>query len=402
MTNERPFEIGRRGLLLSAGGLAALPLVGCAGQSGAASAAAGAPGSYPPSRGAGSAGVAASSAGTEVIGRRRLGQLEVSSVGLGVQNNSRKYTTETPYRPEQIELIRAAFDHGVTFFDCAEAYGPHECERILGEAIQPFRDQVVITSKFGWNIDQETGERLPGLNSRPDHIKAVVDNMLRRLRTDRIDLLYQHRVDPAVPIEDVAGAVQDLMRQGKVRHWGLSEMGLNTLRRAHAALPVTAVQNEYSMLWRGPEREVLPLCEELGIGFVPWSPLGVQFLTGWIDANTRFAPGDIRAVEGRFAPENLPHNLQLVELVKRWAERKQAAPGQIALAWLMAQKPWIVPIPGTTNAAHMLQNNGASAVRFTPGELAELNSAVRAIEVRGQRLPDAVLVHSGREAPPRR
>jgi aryl-alcohol dehydrogenase-like predicted oxidoreductase len=225
--------------------------------------------------------------------------------------------------------------------------------------------------------------------------------MLRRLQTDHIDLLYQHRVDPDVPIEDVAGAVQGLMREGKVRHWGLSEMGLNTLRRAHAALPVTAVQNEYSMLWRGPEREVIPLCEQLGIGFVPWSPLGVQFLTGWIDASSRFAPGDIRGIESRFSPENLPHNLQLVDLVKRWAQRKKAAPGQVALAWLMAQKPWIVPIPGTTNMDHMLQNNGASAVRFTPIELAELNSAVRSIEVRGQRLPDAVLVHSGREAPPK-
>lgn len=339
-------------------------------------------------------------AAAPVSGRRRLGTLEVSSIGIGVQNNSRKYTTETPYRPEQVELLRAAFDHGVTFFDCAEAYGLHECERILGDAIQPFRDRVVITSKFGWNIDQETGARRPGLNSRPDHIGPVVENMLRRLRTDRIDLLYQHRVDPAVPIEDVAGAVQDLMRQGKVRHWGLSEMGLDTLRRAHAALPVTAVQNEYSMLWRGPEQGVLPVCEELGIGFVPWSPLGVQFLTGWIDASTRFAPGDIRAAETRFAPDNLSHNLQLVSLVKRWAERKRAAPGQIALAWLMAQKPWIVPIPGTTVMAHMLQNNGASAVGFTPAELTELNAEVRSIEVRGQRLPDAVLVHSGREAPP--
>ncbi|MEJ0058194.1 MAG: aldo/keto reductase [Terricaulis sp.] len=335
------------------------------------------------------------------LGRRRLGDLEVSSVGLGVQNMSRKYTTETPYRPEMVALIRSAFESGVTFFDCAEAYGPHECERILGEAIEPFRDQVVITSKFGWNIDQETGERRPGLNSRPDHIKLVVDAMLRRLRTDHIDLLYQHRVDPDVPIEDVADAVQDLMRQGKVRHWGLSEMGLNTLRRAHAALPVTAVQSEYSMLWRGPESEVLPLCEELGIGFVPWSPLGVQFLTGWISENTRFAAGDIRAVEGRFAPENMPHNLQLVTLVKQWAERKQAARSQIALAWLMAQKPWIVPIPGTTNAAHMRQNVGAASLHFTPDELAELNAAVRAIEVHGQRLPDAVLVHSGREAPAR-
>ena len=365
--------------------------------------------------GAASAGLAAASisspataaqarqpAGDAGPGRRRLGKLEVSAIGLGVQNNFRKYTTEMPYRPEQINVIRSAFDHGVTFFDCAEAYGPHECERILGEAVQPFRDQVVITSKFGWNINQETGERLPGLNSRPDHIKLVVDGMLKRLRTDHIDLLYQHRVDPAVPIEDVAGAVQDLMRQGKVRHWGLSEMGLNTLRRAHAALPVTAVQNEYSMLWRGPEADVIPLCEELGIGFVPWSPLGVQFLTGWIDGATRFAAGDIRGIESRFAPENLPHNLQLVALLKQWAERKRAAPGQIALAWLLAQKPWIVPIPGTTVMAHMVQNTGAAAIRFTPAELAELNSAVRAIEVRGQRLPDAVLVHSGREAPPKR
>jgi aryl-alcohol dehydrogenase-like predicted oxidoreductase len=334
--------------------------------------------------------------------RRRLGKLEVSAIGLGVQNNSRKYTTETPYRPEQIELIRAAFDHGVTFFDTAEAYGPHECERILGEAIQPFRDKVVITSKFGWNIDLKTGARGPGLNSRPEHIKLAVEGSLRRLRTDRIDLLYQHRVDPDVPIEDVAGAVQELTKEGKVLHWGLSEMGVNTLRRAHAALPLTAVQNEYSMLWRGPERDVIPLCEELGVGFVPWSPLGVQFLTGWIDANTRFAPGDIRGVESRFAPENLPHNLQFVVLLKQWAERKRAAPGQIALAWLLAQKPWIVPIPGTTVMAHMAQNTGAAAVRFTPAELVELNSAVRAIEVRGQRLPDAVLVHSGREAPLKR
>lgn len=342
---------------------------------------------------------AAHAAAAPAANRRRLGKLVVSSIGLGVQNMSRKYTTEAPYRPEMVAHIRTAFESGVTFFDCAEAYGPHECERILGEAIQPFRNQVVITSKFGWNIDQETGARKPGLNSRPDHIKVVVEGMLKRLRTDRIDLVYQHRVDPDVPIEDVAGAVQDLMKQGKILHWGLSEMGLNTLRRAHAVLPVTAVQSEYSMLWRGPEAEVLPLCEDLGIGFVPWSPLGVQFLTGWIDANTRFAPGDIRGMEPRFALENMPHNLQLVTLIKSWAERKQAAPAQIALAWLLAQKPWIVPIPGTTNTAHMRQNFGAAAIRFTPDELTELNTAVRAIDVQGQRLPDAVLVHSGREAP---
>lgn len=383
-------EVGRRGMLMSAASLVALPLV-----TGTAKAApGGGQGARPGSR--------TNSAGPIVEGRRMLGKLEVSSVGMGVQNMSRKYTTEVPYRPEMVNIIRRAFEHGVTFFDAAEAYGPHEVERILGEAVKPFRDRVVITSKFGWDIDLKTGERRPGLNSRPEHIKLAVEGMLQRLQTDYIDLLYQHRVDPAVPIEDVAGAVQDLMREGKVRHWGLSEMGLNTLRRAHAALPVTAVQNEYSMLWRGPEREVIPLCEQLGIGFVPWSPLGVQFLTGWIDERTRFAEGDIRGIEGRFSPENLPHNLQLVELVKRWAQRKRAAPAQIALAWLMAQKPWIVPIPGTTNMDHMLQNTGASSIRFTAAELSELNASIRSIEIRGQRLPDAVLVHSGREAPPKK
>jgi aryl-alcohol dehydrogenase-like predicted oxidoreductase len=323
-------------------------------------------------------------------------------VGLGVQNMSRKYETTVPYRPEMINIIRAAYDRGVTFFDTAEAYGPLECERILGESIAPFRSNVVITSKFGWNIDPETGQFQMGLNSKPDHIKKAVEGMLKRLRTDRIDLVYQHRVDPQVPIEDVAGTVKDLMAQGKVLHWGLSEMGLNTLRRAHAALPLTAVQNEYSMLWRGPEKEVIPLCEELGIGFVPWSPLGVQFLTGWIDANTRFAPGDIRGMESRFSPENLPHNLALVELVKRWAERKSATPGQIALAWLMAQKPWIAPIPGTTQMAHMVENTGAAEVRFTSTELAELNAGASAIEVRGARLPDMVLALSGVEAAPKK
>ena len=333
--------------------------------------------------------------------RRRLGALEVSSVGLGVQNMSRTYQTTIPTRPEMFNIIRTAFEHGVTFYDAAEAYGAHEVERILGQGVASFRDKVVITSKFGWNIDQETGQRLPGLNSRPEHIKVVVEGMLKRLRTDRIDLLYQHRVDPQVPIEDVAGAIKDLMAQGKVLHWGLSEMGLNTLRRAHAALPVTAVQNEYSMLWRGPEKEVIPLCQQLDIGFVPWSPLGVGFLTGAIDANTRFADGDIRKVESRFSPENLPHNLALVDLVKKWATRKQATASQIALAWLMAQKPWVVPIPGTTQMPHMLENVGAAAVRFTPAELAELNAAVSTIQIRGARLPDQVLVFSDVETPPR-
>ena len=306
MAKERRFEMGRRGFLGAAGSLAAVSLLGGTGSNASAQ-----------TTGSGS------HAAAQASGRRKLGSLEVSSVGLGVQNMSRTYQTTVPYRPEMINIIRTAFDRGVTFYDAAEAYGPHEVERILGEGVAPFRDKVVIASKFGWNIDLETGERRPGLNSRPSHIKAVVEGMLKRLRTDRIDLLYQHRVDPQVPIEDVAGAIKDLMAEGKVLHWGLSEMGPNTLRRAHAALPVSAVQNEYSMLWRGPEDVVIPLCEELGIGFVPWSPLGVGFLTGAIDANTRFADGDIRKVESRFSPENLPHNLALVDLVKSWAERKQ-------------------------------------------------------------------------------
>jgi aryl-alcohol dehydrogenase-like predicted oxidoreductase len=380
VTHDHTSRTGRRRFLGTAGSIAALSLAGGDTTAGAQT-------------------TTAARTGPHVSGRRKLGRLEVSSVGLGVQNVTRKYDTTVPHRTEMIAIIRAAFDHGVTFFDTAEAYGPHGAERILGEAIAPFRDKVVITSKFGWNIDQETGQRRPGLNSQPDHVKRVVDGMLTRLRTDRIDLLYQHRVDPTVPIEDVAGAIKDLMSAGKVRHWGLSEMGLNTLRRAHAVLPVTAVQSEYSMLWRGPEASVLPTCEELGIGFVPWSPLGVQFLTGAIDANTRFAPGDIRGMESRFSPEHLPHNLALVEVVKRWAEQKNAAPAQIALAWLLAQKPWVVPIPGTTQMAHLIQNIGADAVRFTPSELAELNAAVSAVEVRGARLPEQVLAFSGVEAP---
>ncbi|PIB92297.1 aldo/keto reductase [Caulobacter sp. FWC2] len=335
------------------------------------------------------------------LGRRKLGSLEVSSIGMGVQNMHRAYPTTIPYRPEMVNIIRAAHERGVTFFDTAEAYGPFENERILGEAIAAFRDKVVITSKFGWNIDPETGRRGPGLNSRPEHIKVAVEGMLKRLRTDRIDLLYQHRVDPQVPIEDVAGAIKDLMTQGKVLHWGLSEMGPQTLRRAHAALPVTAVQNEYSLLWRGPEKWVLPTCQELGIGFVCWSPLGVGFLNGAIDAGTRFADGDIRKVEGRFSPENLPHNLALVDLLKRWAERKSATPGQIALAWLLAQKPWIVPIPGTTQMAHMIDNVGAAAIRFTPAELGEFTAAASAIQIQGLRLPEGVLAFSEVEAPAR-
>lgn len=336
---------------------------------------------------------------TEVKGRRKLGTLEVSSVGLGVQNMSRRYETLVPNKAEMHNIIRAAYDNGVTFFDTAEAYGPFECERILGEAIAPFRNKVVITSKYGWDIDPKTGQMRGGLNSRPEHIKEAVEGMLTRLRTDRIDLLYQHRVDPKVPIEDVVGAVNDLINQGKVLHYGLSEPGPNTIRRAHAIHPLTAIQNEYSLLWRGPEKEIIPLCEELGIGFVCWSPLGMAFLTGSIDTGTSFAPGDLRSFTPRFSRENLPNNLALVQLVKKWATQKEATPAQISLAWLMAQKQWIVPIPGTTQMAHMVENNGADAVRFTADELTSFNTELAKIEIKGLRLPQMVLSLSGVEAP---
>ncbi|MBB4169759.1 aldo/keto reductase [Rhizobium sp. BK538] len=381
MSTRHEIELNRRGLLLTAGTLAVAANLGVANAQ------------------ATTKQNASDTTSVTEIGRRKLGSLEVSSVGLGVQNMSRTYQQTIPTRAEMHNIIRAAFDRGLTFYDAAEAYGPHEVERILGEGVQPFRDQVVIASKFGWNIDLETGERLPGLNSRPEHIKSAVEGMLKRLQTDRIDLLYQHRVDPQVPIEDVAGAVNDLMKQGKVVHWGLSEMGLNTLRRAHAALPLTAVQSEYSMLWRGPEKGAIPVCEELGVGFVPWSPLGVGFLNGAIDARTRFAQGDIRGIEGRFAPENLPTNLALVGLLKTWAHRKQSRLGQIALAWLLAQKPWIVPIPGTTQMAHMTENIDATGITFTPYEIAELNASLAAIQIKGARLPDAVQAFSDVEAP---
>lgn len=334
-----------------------------------------------------------------VNGRRKLGQLEVSSIGLGCQDMTGTFYATAPRRPDMITLARTAHDRGVTLFDAAEAYGPLEVERILGEAVAPFRNQVVISSKFGWNIDLETGRPLGGLNSRPEHIRLAVDGMLKRLRMDRIDLLYQHRVDPAVPIEDVAGTVKDLIGQGKVLHFGLSEPGPETLRRAHAVQPVTAVQNEYSMMARGPEADILPICETLGIGFVCWSPLAMAFLTGAIDQNTEFKQGDFRAMVPWFAPDNRLYNLALVALVKEWARRKRATPAQIALAWLLAQKPWIVPIPGTTKMPHLLDNLGADAVRFTPEEARELNAALARTPIHGARLPAGVLALSGVEAP---
>jgi aryl-alcohol dehydrogenase-like predicted oxidoreductase len=382
MTAHR-FDVKRRDLLLAAGAVTTASLLGCATTKSA------------------DRGTVAGPAAAPAMGRRKLGTLEVSSLGLGCQNMSRTYPGSVPNRPEQLRILRAAFERGVTFYDTAEAYGPHEVERIVGEGVGPFRDHIVIATKFGWNIDLETGERRPGLNSRPEHVKLAVDGMLRRLRTDRIDLLYQHRVDPEVPIEDVAGVIKDLKAQGKVLHWGLCEMGPNTLRRAHAELPVTAVQNEYSLLWRGPERVVLPLCAELGIGFVCWSPLGVGFLTGAIGPDTRFTDTDFRKSETRFAPENLASNVALVDVLRDWAERKQATPAQLALAWLTAQRSWIVPIPGTTQLPHLLENLGAANVQFTPSELAELTAAASKVQIRGERLPLAVQVFSDVEAPTR-
>lgn len=342
--------------------------------------------------------------------RRHLGPFEVFPIGLGCQwtrgrepgvvNDLYASTTD---RAAAIALIRRAVDVGVTLIDTAEAYGPFFSEEVVGEALQGIRSHVVLCSKFGFDIDPQTGARRGGPNSRPENIRLVVEAQLRRLRTDRIDLLYQHRVDPHVPIEDVAGTIKDLVAQGKVLHYGLSEPGPQTIRRAHAVHPVAAIQNEYSMLWRGPEAQVLPLCEELGIGFVCWSPLGMGFLTGTVAANTRFeAPRDFRAAVPRFAPDALPANMALVELVKTWARRKNATPAQIALAWLSARKPWIVPIPGTTKVAHMEENVAAASISFSAGELKELDAALAAIPIRGERLPPPVLAATGVEAPPRK
>ena len=341
--------------------------------------------------------------------RRRLGPLEVFPIGLGCQWHPGRrprdvhdlYASSTD-RQGAIALIRRAVDIGVTLFDTAEVYGPFLSEEIVGEALQGRRNGVVIATKFGFDVDPQTGARRGGTNSRPDHIRRAVEAQLRRLRTDRIDLLYQHRVDPQVPIEDVAGTIKDLAAQGKVLNWGLSEPGLQTIRRAHAVHPLAAIQNEYSMLWRGPEAQVLPLCEELGIGFVPWSPLGMGFLAGTINAGTRFGESDFRADVPRFAPENLPANLALVEVVRRWARRKDATPAQLSLAWLAARKPWIVPIPGTTNVAHLAENVGAAAIGFSAAELAELDAAIAAIPIRGARLSAPVLAATGIEAPPKR
>ncbi len=294
-------------------------------------------------------------------------------------------------------MIRAAFERGVTFFDTAEAYGPFVNEELVGDALSPHREQVVIATKFGWDIDQKTGQRMGGLNSRPEHIRIVVDAMLRRLKGKTIDLLYQHRVDPDVPIEDVAGTVKDLIAHGKVKRFGLSEASAATIRRAHVVQPITAVQSEYSLWTRDVEHNgVLATCEELGIGFVPWSPLGAGFLTGKIDASTTFDPADFRNASPPFAQDARAANVVIVDLLKRVAERKQATVAQIALAWLLAQKPWIVPIPGTTKLHRLEENIGAAEIELTQDELLEMNEAASRIEVKGARLPEAVLRFSNR------
>jgi aryl-alcohol dehydrogenase-like predicted oxidoreductase len=326
---------------------------------------------------------------------RKLGNsgLEVSALGLGCMGMSFGFGPPSD-RQEMISLIHAAVDRGVTFFDTAEVYGAYTNEALVGEALAPFRDRVVIATKFGFKIGPDGKQA--GLDSRPEHIKEVADASLQRLRTDVIDLFYQHRVDPEVPIEDVAGAVKDLIRQGKVKHFGLSEAGVQTIRRAHAVQPVAALQSEYSLWTRTPEQEVIPALEELGIGFVPFSPLGKGFLTGKIDENTTFAASDFRNIVPRFTPEARKANQALVDLLGEIARRKNATPAQIALAWLLAQKPWIVPIPGTTKLHRLEENLGGAAVELTPADLHDIDSAAAQITVQGARYPEHLERMTGR------
>lgn len=325
---------------------------------------------------------------------RKLGNLEVSALGLGCMGMSSAYGPAAD-KAEMIKLMRFAHDEGLTFFDTAEAYGPFVNEELVGEALAPIRDKVVIATKFGFDIDLETGERRGGTNSRPEHIKAVAEASLKRLKTDRVDLFYQHRVDPAVPIEDVAGAVKDLIAEGKVKHFGLSEAGVGTIRKAHAVQPVAAVQSEYSLFWRGPETELLPVLEELGIGFVPFTPLGAGFLTGKIDENTKFDSTDFRNAVPRFTPEARKANFALVDAITVIAENKRSSPAQVALAWLLAQKPWIVPIPGTTKEHRLKENMGSVDLELTSADLEEIAAVLAKFEVVGERLPEAVLKMTG-------
>ncbi len=329
--------------------------------------------------------------------KRKLGKsgLEVSAIGLGCMGMSFSYGPPKD-KQEMISLLRAAVERGVTFFDTAEVYGPYANEELVGEALAPFRKQVVIATKFGFDLHPDGRPGWIGLNSRPQHIKEVAEASLKRLKADAIDLFYQHRVDPDVPIEDVAGAVKDLIRQGKVKHFGLSEAGVQTIRRAHAVQPVTALQNEYSLWWRRPETDVMPTLEELGIGLVAYSPLGKGFLTGKIDEKTTFDSTDFRSTLPRFTPEALKANQALVDLLGKIAERKKATPAQIALAWLLAQKPWIIPIPGTTKLHRLDENIGALAVELTPDDLREIESAASKISVQGARYPEQIEKMTGR------
>ena len=328
--------------------------------------------------------------------KRKLGKsnLEVSALGLGCMGLSFGYGPAVD-KKDGITLIRAAVERGVTFFDTAEVYGPYTNEELVGEALAPFRDQVVIATKFGFKIDASTGKQA-GLDSRPEHIKEVAEASLKRLRSGVIDLFYQHRVDPNVPIEDVAGAVKELIQQGKVKHFGLSEAGVQTIRRAHKVQPVTALQSEYSLWWREPEKEVIPTLEELGIGFVPFSPLGKGFLTGKISEDTKFDKSDFRNIVPRFAPEARKANQAVVDLLGKFAQQKKATPAQIALAWLLAQKPWIVPIPGTTKLHRLEENIGAVNVELSPEELRELETAASKIAVQGARYPEELQKMVGR------
>jgi aryl-alcohol dehydrogenase-like predicted oxidoreductase len=328
--------------------------------------------------------------------KRILGNsgLEVSALGLGCMGMTGVYGPGTD-RKDMIRLILDAYERGITMFDTAESYGPFLNEELAGEALQPIRDQVVIATKFGFDIDLATGTRKGGTNSRPEHIKAVADAALKRLRTDRIDLFYQHRVDPAVPIEDVAGAVKELIDAGKVKHFGMSEASVKTIRRAHAVQPLAAVQSEYSLFWREPELELLPALEELGIGFVPFSPLGAGFLTGSINEHTKFDAGDFRAHVPRFAPDAIKANLALVDIVKTVALKKGITPAQVALGWLLARKEWIVPIPGTTRLHRLEENIEATQVALDAGDIKEIDEATGAIQIQGARLPESVLKMAG-------
>ncbi len=328
--------------------------------------------------------------------KRKLGKsnLEVSALGLGCMGMSFSYGPPGD-KQEMISVIRAAVERGVTFFDTAEVYGPFTNEELVGEALAPFRGKVAIATKFGFKLDPNTGKQA-GLDSRPEHIKEVAEASLKRLRVDAIDLLYQHRVDPDVPIEEVAGAVKGLIREGKVKHFGLSEAGVQTIRRAHAVQPVTALQSEYSLWWREPEAEVIPTLEELGIGFVPFSPLGKGFLTGKISEDTKFDKSDFRNIVPRFTPENRKANQALVDLLGRFAQQKKATPAQIALAWLLAQKPWIVPIPGTTKLHRLEENIGAVSVNLTSDDLREIENAASKIKVLGARYPEELQKMVGR------